>query len=74
MESTSNGISLDNGRTYMPAAEAMPEITERGLWDLIVNAMDDDTRERVHAELAPCTEEEFLTRYLEIADDDLIIG
>lgn len=67
-------ISLDNGRTYTTAAEAMPEITERGLWDVIANAMDDETREAVHNELAPCTEQEFLTRYLERATDDLIIG
>lgn len=28
--------------------------------------MDDDKREQVHAELAPCTNEEFLKRYLEL--------
>ena len=67
-------ISLDNGRTYTTAAEAMPEITERNLWDAVVNLMDDDTREAVHAELAPCTEAEFLARYLEIAANDLVIG
>ena len=67
-------ISLDNGRTYMTAAEAMPEIIKRHLWPVVEQLMDDDTRERVHSELAPCTELEFLARYLEIADDDLIIG
>jgi hypothetical protein len=67
-------ISLDNGHTYMTAQEAMPEIAERGLWDAIVNLMDDDTREAVHNEIAPCTELEFLVRYLEIAPDDLVIG
>ena len=35
-------------------------------WDAIVNMMDDDIRERVAFELAPCTEEAFLERYLEI--------
>ena len=67
-------ISLDNGHNYMTAAEAMPEITERNLWDAVVNLMDDSTREAVHAELAPCTEAEFLARYLELAPCDLIIG
>lgn len=66
-------ISLDNGATYMTAAEAMPEITERSLWDIVVNFMDDNTREQVHAKLAPCTEHEFLVRYLELAADDLRI-
>ena len=67
-------ISLDNGHSYMTAQEAMPEITRRNMWDTVVNMMDDDTRETVHSELAPCTEVEFLTRYLELANDDLIIG
>ena len=52
----------------------MPEIEERKLWDVVVAAMDEDTRERVHRELAPCTELEFLRRYLEVAAEDLIIG
>ena len=28
--------------------------------------MDDEIREAVHAELAPCSEHEFLKRYLEL--------
>ena len=32
----------------------------------IASYMDDDKREQVHAELAPCTNEEFLKRYLEL--------
>ena len=67
-------ISIDNGYHYMTAEEAMPEIMDRDLWDVIVNMMDDDTRETVHAELAPCSELDFLTRYLEIAPSDLVIG
>lgn len=35
-------------------------------WEAIVNMMDDDIRERVADELAPCTNEEFLKRYLEL--------
>lgn len=67
-------ISLDNGHSYMTAEEAMPEILERNLWDAVANIMDDDTREEVSRELAPCTEAEFLARYLEVAPYDLIIG
>ena len=63
-------ISIDNGATFCGVQEAL----QGTAWDVIVYYMDDATRERVHMELAPCTEEEFLTRYLEIAKCDLIIG
>lgn len=32
-------------------------ITVKTNWDAIVNLMDDDIREKVHFEMAPCTEE-----------------
>ena len=67
-------ISLDNGANYMTAAEAMPIIESSGLWDAVVSVMNTEARERVHAELAPCTELDFLRRYLELAPSDLIIG
>lgn len=67
-------ISLDNGNTFTSAHEAMEQIESLGLWDAIVEVMDDEIREKVHAELAPCTEEEFLARYLELANENLIIG
>lgn len=35
-------------------------------WDTIVGMMDDEIREQVHAELAPCTDEEFYARYCEL--------
>lgn len=35
-------------------------------WDAIAELMDDEIREQVHAELAPCTEEEFFARYCEL--------
>lgn len=38
-------------------------------WEAIVNLMNDEIRERVAFELAPCTEEEFLKRYLEFDPD-----
>lgn len=34
--------------------------------DALVNYMDDDIRESVHLELAPCTHEEFVLRYIEL--------
>lgn len=38
-------------------------------WNQIETLMDFDTREQVHRELAPCTNEEFLARYLELDPD-----
>jgi len=67
-------ISLDNGSHYMTAEEAMPEIEEKGLWDVVAEYMEDDAREKVNNEIAPCTELEFLKKYLEIATEDLVIG
>ena len=52
----SKEISLNNGTTWMTADEAMPVIDDRDLWDAVAEFMDDETRERVHAELAPCTQ------------------
>ena len=69
-----NMISLDNGRTYLTAEEAMPEIIENNLWNVIVNMMDDEVRDDVHADLAPCTELEFLAEYLRRAEEGLVIG
>ena len=66
-------ISLDNGLTFTSAHDAMPEILRLNLWDAIVNLMDDEVRERVHA-FAPCDEEEFLIKYLELAEENLVLG
>ena len=62
-------ISINNGATYTTAAEALEEIS----LDTMAEYMDDDAREAVHNELAPCSDIEFLERYLEIAPDDLIV-
>lgn len=40
------------------------EIVKNGLYESAVALMDDDIREAVHADLAPCTEEEFLSEYM----------
>lgn len=63
-------ISIDNGVHFVEPKEAVENVA----WNSIVNMMDDETREKVHDEIAPCTELKFLTRYLELADDDLIVG
>ena len=34
-------------------------------WYVIVGYMDDDIREKLHFELAPCSNETFLKRYFE---------
>ena len=62
-------ISINNGASFVDPKEAIKGMD----WDVIVNMMDDDTREEVAAE-GHDTEEEFLSRYLEIAPCDLIIG
>lgn len=38
-------------------------------WDAIVNLMNDDIRETVHAELAPCENVAFLKRYCKLDPD-----
>ena len=69
-------ISLNNGTTVKDYNDlTMDDIDyiNEG-WDYVVSYMDDETREQVHSELAPCSELDFLKRYLEIAKTDLIIG
>jgi hypothetical protein len=63
-------ISINNGHSYTTPEDALREYN----MDTIAHYMDDDIREAVHAEIAPCTELEFLAAYLERATDDLIIG
>ena len=41
------------------------ELLKLGM-DILMQHMDDQLRERVHMELAPCTDEEFLVRYMEL--------
>ena len=73
MNTSAKSISLDNGRTYLTAAEAMSEITARNLWETVVELMDDSTRETVASE-GHDDEGSFLARYLELAPENLIIG
>jgi hypothetical protein len=70
MEYNMARISIDNGHSYATPEEALRAHS----MEAIANYMDDDTREAVHAEIAPCTDAEFLARYLDLAAEDLIIG
>lgn len=68
-------ISLNNGNSFLTIEQLEQQKEEILLkWDTIINFMNDEIREQVHAELAPCTELEFLKRYLELANEDIIIG
>lgn len=42
-------------------------------FDVTVNYMDDEIRERIHNELAPCTEQEFFDAYCK-ADEDWVFN
>lgn len=63
-------VSIDNGISFVTPTEALHCIDI----DTMSTYMIDTIREQVHAELVPCTDIEFLTRYLELANNDLIIG
>lgn len=63
-------ISIDNGNSYISAKEALQIVP----LDVLAVYMDSDTRERVHWELAPCSDLSFLVRYLEIAPENFIVG
>lgn len=63
-------ISINNGMSFVTPAEALDSIDI----ETMAIYMVDDIRDQVHAELAPCTDLEFLTRYLALSDDNLIIG
>lgn len=40
------------------------DIVRRGLYNAAVELMDNELREQLHEELSPCSDAEFLTRYL----------
>ncbi len=42
-------------------------------WDTIVSYMNDDIREQIHGEIAPCTEEAFWARYVELDPENEIL-
>ena len=67
-------ININNsaGKWY-DATEAAEVLTMCNL-DTIAEFMDDDVRESVHNDMAPCTDAEFLAEYLRRAPADLVIG
>lgn len=68
-------ISLDNGNTYYSIddlTDIAPEIDK--YWRALEVMMDDDTREAVIWDMAPCSNLDFLREYLTRATDDLILG
>lgn len=70
-------VSVDNGFHFLDPEEVIEYLADPDCpidWETIAHYMDDRFRELVDWELAPCTELEFLTRYLEIAPYDLVIG
>ena len=66
-------LSLDNGATFIDV-ESLQQIVD--YWDRIIDAMDDEIRERVHQESIhwDWSDLEFLLCYLDNAPEDLIIG
>lgn len=69
VEYTEKRISIDNGTTYITPEEALKKVNI----DTISAYMNDDLRERIHNDFSPCTGQEFLNRYLQLAEADLII-
>lgn len=70
-------LNISNGNPYQDWS--IDELEEHWneiepLWDTLVQFMDEETREAVHMEFAPCTEREFLIEYLKRVPQDLIVG
>jgi len=63
-------ISINNGNSFVTVAEALKKFD----LETIANYMDDEARETANSNVAPCDDETFLTEYLKIANEDLIIG
>jgi hypothetical protein len=67
-------ISLDNGINYYSGGQerAVADVIIEN-WEAIVNFMDDDARERSHAQFEGGDELDFLNLYLSLASEDLIL-
>lgn len=63
-------ISINNGASYTTIEDAIATV---GM-DTIAMMMDDEIREQVANNIAPCSDEEFVVEYLRRANEDLIIG
>jgi len=45
--------------------ETAQNIIDNGLYETAVSLMDDELREKIHAEISPCTDYQFLLEYLD---------
>ena len=60
---------LESAIEFLNNYEEETDSIDQKLMDAIATYMDDETREQVHLELAPCSPKEFLKRYLELDAD-----
>ena len=67
---------IGDGHTPQERRNKMKKIEINGVmydWDTIASYMDDDIREQIHGELAPCTEKVFWERYVELDPENEIL-
>lgn len=57
------GIDPQTGEVFKMIANSEGKQYRIDEWPAIVNMMDDELREEVHRDLAPCTEQEFFSAY-----------
>ena len=67
-----NTVDIWNAATNSWVFVTADDLADNGKWDYITGLMDDEIRERVNDELAPCSRLEFLRRYTDIAGDDAV--
>jgi hypothetical protein len=67
-------FSIDNGVTMGNEPEFLASRLAEIDWDVVVNSMDDDTRELAHNRNVVYSNLSFLMAYLRLAKDDLVIG
>ena len=60
---------INNHKFVIQKGEIKMRKLTQELLDTIATYMNDEIREDVHVELAPCTPEEFLRRYVELDPD-----
>lgn len=60
---------LESAIDFLESYEEETDSIDQELMDTIAIHMNDEIRERVHLELAPCSPEKFLKRYLELDSD-----
>jgi len=68
-------FSLDNGNSWIRSDDIWEhEESINSRWGEIINSMDNEVREKVHLECAPCSNTIFLFGYLVYAKNDLVVG